>query len=319
MELIQGTTDFQLYRETAVAMGKFDGVHIGHRRLLEEILQQQKKGLKACVFTFDPAPAVLFGRSDGKELTTREEKRSIFERMGVDILIEFPLTEETAAMAPEAFVREVLAEQMQACFVAAGEDVSFGAKGAGNQALLQNLGAALGFEVKVVEKVCVDDVEVSSTYIREQVEQGNMELAEKLLGTPYTVAGKVVRGNRIGRNLGFPTVNLVPAESKLLPPSGVYFSRVLYEGVRCPAISNVGCKPTVSSEAIMGLESYLYDFDREIYGQEIEVELLAFRRPERKFAGLEELKGQLQEDIAAGQCYHAEILRKNTKNVKNLL
>jgi riboflavin kinase/FMN adenylyltransferase len=303
MELIQGTTDFQLYRDTAVAMGKFDGVHIGHRRLLDEILEQRQKGLKSCVFTFDPAPAVLFGLSDGRELTTREEKRSIFERMGVDVLIEFPLNAETAAMEPALFVREVLAERLQADFIAAGEDVSFGKRGAGDRKLLQELAEPLGFEVKVVEKVCVDGVVVSSTYIREQIEQGNMELAEKLLGAPYTLSGTVVRGNRIGRTLGFPTVNIVPAASKLLPPSGVYFSRVLCEGKVYRAISNVGCKPTVSDENVMGVESYLYDFDRDVYDKEIEVELLSFRRPERRFAGVEELKAQLQEDIAAGRNY----------------
>lgn len=301
MEIISGTTEFYLERETAVAIGKFDGVHLGHRRLLEEILEQKKNGLEACVFTFDPPPSILFGFSEGKELTTREEKRLLFERMGIDILVEFPLTYETAAIPPEAFAEGILANQMNAKFIAAGTDLSFGAKGAGDAALLRKMGENLGFEVKTIEKVCVQGVEVNSTFIRQQVKNGNMELAEQFLGTPYTIAATVEHGNRIGRTIGFPTVNLMPAANKLLPPSGVYYSGVLVHGKKYRGISNVGCKPTVTDERVIGVETYLYDFDEEIYGESIEVYLYAFKRPEQQFGSLEELKAQLQEDIRAGR------------------
>ncbi len=306
LEIIAGTSDFYLERETAAAIGKFDGVHIGHRRLLEEILDRKRDGLAACVFTFDPAPAVFFGMSDGKELTTREEKRMLFERMGVDILIEFPMTAATAAMSPESFVKEVLAERMEARFVAAGSDLSFGAKGAGNAALLKSMAKSLEFEVKIIDKVCFQEREISSTYVREQVEAGNMAQVERLLGMPYPVAGKVVPGMHLGRTLGFPTVNLLPGENKLLPPNGVYFSRVCLQGKRYRAVSNVGYKPTVAEERILGVESYLYDFDREVYGEDAEVYLLAFRRPEKRFDSVEALKAQLAEDIAAGAQYAAD-------------
>lgn len=301
LEIIAGTSDFYLEKETAAAIGKFDGVHIGHRRLLEEILARKADGLAACVFTFDPVPAVLFGGADSRELTTRDEKRILFERMGVDILIEFPLTVETAAMEPEIFARKVLAERMQVRFLAAGSDLSFGNKGKGNAALLQRLGPELGFSTKIIDKVCVDGRQVSSTCVREQVEAGNMELTERLLGMPYMIAGEVVTGNRLGRTLGFPTVNVLPGERKLLPPNGVYFSKVRCHGKLYRAISNVGYKPTVAEERVMGVESYLYDFDQEAYGEFIEVYLLAFRRSERQFESIEALKMQLQEDIAAGE------------------
>ncbi len=300
MEIIVGTTQFYLEKETAVAIGKFDGVHIGHRRLLEEILAQKKNGLESCVFTFDPPPSVLFGDSDGKELTTREEKREIFERMGIDILIEFPLTVETAAMPPQNFAREILAKQMNARFIAAGTDLSFGAKGAGNADLLRKLGPELGFEVKTIEKVCIQGEEVNSTAIRKLVTEGKMPQAEEYLGAPYTITGTVVHGNQIGRTLGFPTVNLLPESNKLLPPNGVYYSGVLFQGKKYRAISNVGYKPTVTKEHVMGVESYLYDFEEEIYGEEIEVYLYEFKRPEQQFAGLEGLKAQLQRDIREG-------------------
>lgn len=297
MEIIAGTTDFYLEKETAVAIGKFDGVHIGHRRLLEEILSQKRDGMAACVFTFDPAPSVLFGQGDGRELTTREEKRVLFERMGIDILVEFPLTMETAAMEPECFAREILAERMNTRFLAAGTDLSFGAGGRGNAALLESLSPQLEFCVKTIGKVCVDGKEVSSSLIRNQVEQGDMPYAGRLLGMPYPIMGSVVHGNRIGRTLGFPTINLLPPPDKLLPPNGVYLSDVTCGGRKYHAISNVGCKPTVTEERVMGVETYLYDFDGELYGESVEIYLKEFKRPERKFDSLEALKEQLAQDI----------------------
>ena len=190
MEIIAGTTDFYLEKDTAVAIGKFDGVHLGHRRLLEEILNKKKNGLAACVFTFDPTPAVLFGLSDGKELTTREEKRRLFEHLGIDILIEFPLTKETAATEPERFVTEILAKQMNTRFVAAGEDLSFGKNGAGNAELLEKMAPHLGFCVRTIEKIEVDGIEVSSTYIRKLVEEGKPSAYETFIGTFPTEMGR---------------------------------------------------------------------------------------------------------------------------------
>lgn len=301
MEIIAGTTQIQLGRETAAAIGKFDGVHIGHRRLLEEILSRKKDGLAACVFTFDPPPAVFFGCPDGKELTTKEEKRLLFQRMSVDVLIEFPLNDRTAATPPEEFAREILAGQMQVRFLAAGTDLSFGAKGAGDAALLRKLGPGLGFAVETIGKVCLEGREVSSTLVRAQVESGDMESAERLLGMPYLVAGQVVPGKQLGRTLGFPTVNILPRDEKLLPPKGVYLSRVRHKDKVYRAISNVGNKPTVTRESVIGVESYLYDFAGDLYGEQIEVYLCAFRRPERRFQSVEALREQLKEDIAAGK------------------
>ncbi len=300
MEIITNTVDFYLEKETAVAIGKFDGVHIGHRRLLEEIQECKKKGLASCVFTFEPAPAIFFGFSDGRLLTTKEEKRLLFERMGVDILVEFPLNKKTAAMSPAAFATEVLARQMNTRFLVAGTDLSFGAGGAGNAELLRKLGPELGFQVKTIEKVCMEGRKVSSTLVRTKVEEGEMQEAEQLLGMPYLVKGTVIKGNQIGRTIGFPTVNIQPEKDKLLPPNGVYFSQVRVGNRSYRAISNVGCKPTVSDTRVMGVESYLYQFEEDIYGAEIEVYLQKFRRPERKFDGIEALEAQLREDIAAG-------------------
>ncbi len=300
LEIIANTTDICLRIETAAAIGKFDGIHIGHRRLLEEILSRKKDGLAACVFTFDPPPSRFFGSPDGRELTTREEKRLLFERMGVDILIEFPLDRVTAATPPVSFARDILAGQMNARFVAAGADLSFGAEGAGNAELLREMSTQLGFAFKTIDKVCLDGEEVSSTLVRAKVEQGEMGAVCKLLGMPYLVAGNVVWGNQIGRKLGFPTINILPDKNKLLPPNGVYFSGVYVGGKSYRAITNVGYKPTVADGKVMGVESYLYDFDQDIYGQPVEVSLYSFHRPERKFESVEALRRQLEADIAAG-------------------
>lgn len=301
MEIITNTLEFQLNRDTAVAIGKFDGLHVGHRMLLGRVIWQKQRGLSPCVFTFDPSPAVLFGLSDGKELMTREEKRQAFQELGVETLVEFPLTKATAAMEPEAFVEEILVKRLRIGYVAAGEDVSFGCGGAGDAALLRRLGGEYGYEVQTIEKLKMYGQEVSSTYVRSRIEKGCMEEAAALLGTPYTVSGRVCHGARLGRTLGMPTVNLQPPAAKLLPPFGVYYSRVLYEGCTYRGISNIGCKPTVTDVGQVGVETYLYDFDREIYGEEIRVQLLAFRRPEQRFDSMEALRNQMQADIAAGR------------------
>jgi riboflavin kinase/FMN adenylyltransferase len=303
MEIIESSLDFQLNIDTAVAMGKFDGLHIGHRELLSHVLAQKDRGLVPCVFTFSPSPAVLFGLSDGRELMTKWEKRRAFEEMGVEFLIEFPLTRESAAMAPEDFVERILVKQMRTRYVAAGEDVSFGRRGAGDAALLRGLGERYGYEVQTIEKLKLHGQEVSSTYLRSRVEAGHMEDAAQLMGDFYTIRGRVCHGAGLGHVLGMPTANLQPSEDKLLPPFGVYFSRVLFRDCWYASISNIGCKPTVTDQGRPGVETYIYDFDEMIYGAGIEVQLLSFHRPEQRFSSVAALKGQLREDLAAGREY----------------
>ncbi len=300
MQLIAGRTDFVLERPCAAAIGKFDGIHRGHQALLANIREEKKKGLLSAVFTFDPAPAAFFSGTDGQELTTREEKRRIFNKLGIDVLIEFPLREDTAAIAPQTFIEEILVRRMKSAFVAAGTDVTFGRYGAGNSAMLTSYGNRLGFSVQIIEKVCVGGREVSSSRIREELSAGHMEQVEELIGFPYSVTGEVVHGKRLGRTIGMPTVNLAPPPGKLLPPFGVYFSEVSWKGKHFRSISNVGCKPTVSRERAVGVETYLYDFDQDIYGQEITVKLLRFKRPEMKFGSVGELKAQARKDISEG-------------------
>lgn len=283
MKIICDTTEFQMEQKSAVAIGKFDGVHRGHMELLSHIIQMKKKKMAAVVFTFHPSAAVFFGQSKEAELTTRYEKRQLFESMGVDVLVEFPLNKETAATSPEEFVEKILARQMQAGYIAAGADVSFGYKGLGNKELLIRMAGQLDYQVEIINKVYEEAREISSTYVREEVEKGDMEKTARLLGRFYSFEGQVERGNRLGRKLGMPTLNLYPEREKLLPPKGVYYSRVLFEGGTYPGITNIGLKPTVNSTSHISVETYLYDFDKDMYGRKIVTELLQFKRPEQKF------------------------------------
>ena len=302
MLIIENETEFSLPGKSAVALGKFDGIHLGHRELLNRVLEQKRQGLSTVVFTFDTSAASFFGGEE-KVLSTKEEKRAVFARMGIDVLIEFPLNRETAATEPVDFISRYLADQMQTAYLCAGPDISFGKGGAGDYALLARCAKDYGYQVELIDKVRVDGEEVSSTRVREAVRAGKMEAACEMLGAPYSVSGRVVHGKRLGRTLGMPTANLIPAEEKLLPPNGVYYARGIVDGRVYRAISNVGYKPTVSKERIMGIETYLYDFDGEIYDSEIQVELLAFRRREQTFDNVEALRLQIAEDVEAGSTW----------------
>lgn len=325
MEIIENTTEFWLeagdagtvaakkdadagicQAGTAVAIGKFDGIHKGHAALLSHILKQKEKGRKAVVFTFYPSASVFFGGGSTAEITTRQEKRKMFEKLGIDILIEFPLNAQTAATPPGEFVKKYLAEQMHTAYLAAGADVTFGYKGQGNKELLIKLADTYGYQVQIIDKLYYGDREISSTFVREAVEQGDMPMAERLLGRCYSFEGRVEEGSRLGRKLGMPTLNLYPEKEKLLPPKGVYYSRVLLEGETYAGITNIGRKPTVNDTDAVDVETYLYDFDRNVYGREIVTELLQFKRPEQRFAGVEELKAQMERDIAEGRAFHAK-------------
>lgn len=316
MKIICDTTEFQIEQKSAIAIGKFDGIHKGHMELLSHIIEMKKQKMAAVVFTFYPSAAVFFGQAKGAELTTRFEKRQLFEDMGIDILVEFPLNKETAATPPEEFVRKILADKMRAGYIVAGEDLSFGYKGLGNKELLMALAGECGYQVQIIDKVYYKDREISSTYVREEVEKGNMDMAARLLGRYYSFEGRVEEGNRLGRKLGMPTLNLYPDKEKLLPPKGVYYSRVRFGGCTYPGITNIGQKPTVNDTNTVSVETYLYDFDKDMYGREIVTELLQFKRPEQRFGSVEELKAQMEKDIAQGKQFHAGIFQlKNDRFV----
>lgn len=301
MEIISETTEFHIEGKTAVAIGKFDGIHLGHKKLLDIILQEKNDGLKSVVFTFDPPPEEFFTGSKIPQLFTRLEKRAAFEEMGIDVLIEFPLTAETAATSPEDFVRRILVKQIGADFIAAGTDVSFGDKGRGDQHLLRNLSKEIGYELELIDKVRIDGEEVSSTRVRNRVSDGDMPMVKRLLGYNYSVSGTVQHGRHIGHTIGVPTVNIIPPSNKLLPPYGVYSSRVYLEDRVYDGMTNIGRKPTISDKEQVGVETFIYDFNSDAYGKLIKVELLKFVRPEMKFDSIDDLKAQIKSDLVSAR------------------
>ena len=306
MQIITSLEQMCLPEKSAVAIGKFDGIHMGHRQLLSEIIAKKREGLKAVVFTFHPSPNVLFSKTLERELTSLEEKRQIFESLGVDILVEFPMTYETAATSKEVFVKDILVDKINAKFIVAGYDLSFGKNGEGNSEFLIVEGQKFGFDVKIIDKISYKDEIISSTLVRQAIADGDVKKAKFMLGSPYFIKGVVEKGNQIGRTIGFPTVNVTPPKEKLLPPNGVYKTEVTVDGRIYEAITNIGCKPTVTDEGKIGVESYIYNFTENIYGKEIEVAFLEFMRKEKKFENVDELKKQLQSDMQMGQKINTE-------------
>ncbi len=306
MKIISGITDFQLNSNTAVAIGKFDGVHLGHRVLIEQIvsLAAADPELKSVVFTFNPSPESLFAGHALPELTTVSEKRMIFDRMGVDVLIEFPMNMDTAAITAEDFIGSYLVERMQAVYICAGSDVTFGYKGEGNAQLLSDLSREYDYRCYIHDKVTYKDIEISSTRIRDELDKGNMREVTALLGTPYRITGTVSHGRNVGHSIGIPTANVIVPPDKMTGPNGVYYSRVYTKDKIHPAITNIGVKPTIIDDELLCCESYLYGFDGDLYGDYIEVELLEFVRPECKFKSIGDLKDHMERDIIGGLNFH---------------
>lgn len=294
--------EFRL-KNTAVSLGKFDGVHLGHRLLIERIIQEKSKGLLSVVFTFSLHPMSLFSDKELELIDTEAEKIKKLDKLGVDVLISYPFTQETANTEPEEFVRKILVEQLDVKLIVVGSDYRFGKKRKGDVDLLQKLSKQYGYEVIVYEKLKIEEHTVSSTLIRNEIAMGNMEFVQELLGEPVLIEGEVVYGNQLGRTIDVPTVNQLVPEKKLMPPNGVYASRVHIDDQIYYGVTNVGYKPTVTKEKIKGVETHIFDFQGNLYGKTIEVELLHYIRPERRFASLEELKKQIQQDSASARAY----------------
>lgn len=294
-ELNKESTEAALVK-SAVAIGKFDGIHIGHRALLQCIINKKKENMRAVVFTFSPSPEEFFRGQLLPAIDTTQEKRDNFEKMGVDILIEYPLTKESAAISPQSFMEDILFNGLNAGYVVSGRDLSFGNKGAGNADMLQAFAAEKDFVYEMIDKVCIDGNEVSSTSVREAVVKGDMEKVCRMLGRRYCVGGEVVHGKALGRTIQMPTINIIPAKEKLLPPSGVYATVTLIDGREYPGVTNIGVKPTVTDEKVVGVETHLFDFDENVYGKYVVTELVSYIRPEKRFASVEDMLTQIKAD-----------------------
>lgn len=305
MKCFIGETEFKIEEPTVVTIGKFDGRHKGHQKLLGRMMEfKRRRGYGTAVFTFDMAPAARISGEASKVITTNQERRNNMAKMGIDYLAEYPFTSDVIHLPAEEFVRKILIEKMNAKAIVVGTDCGFGYQRSGDARLLARLADAWGYELEVVTKEKDEQRDISSTYIKEELSRGHMEKANKLLGEPYAIHGTVVHGNHVGGPvLGFPTVNIIPPEEKFLPPFGVYVSRVLTEEGCYGGITNIGKKPTVEKDSPTGVETFIFGLNEDLYGKNIEVQLLNFERPEQKFDSLQQLKEQLERDKEYGLLY----------------
>lgn len=281
-----------------LALGNFDGVHIGHQKLIMSMTNKAHldNGL-AAAFIFDPHPAKIIDPAKApKLLLTAERKAELLQNMGLDILIYNSFTEEISKWHPEDFVKKVIVDKIKAKEVFVGFNYSFGYKGAGNPELLKSLGDLYGFKVNVIPPVEVEGEIASSSLIRNLLLKGEIAKAKRILGYYPFIDGKVIEGEKRGRKIGFPTANLVLNEDIMIPGKGVYAAIADIKGKKYKCMVNIGSKPTFHDSFPVTIEAHLLDFSELIYGQLLNITFLEKLRDEKKFAGMDELIEQLKID-----------------------
>ena len=296
MEHINGVENIKLKEESVVILGNFDGIHLGHQKLFEEAKQiAHEKGLKTVLFSFFPHPTWVLGNNPKSLLMSREEKKDRIKELGIDIYIEYPFSAEFAQMSGEDFVTKILLEKLNCKIVSIGKNYFFGQNQEGDVAYMRALARKYNFEVLVVEELRKNDKTVSSTLIRQLVEDGEIDLANQLIGQAYKLRGTIIKGKQLGRTLGFPTVNLIPDPIKVLPPNGVYITKAHLLGKVYYGLTNIGFNPTVDGNEKKA-ETFIFDFCSDVYGEEITIEIIKHIRPEIKFNSLVELTTQMNKD-----------------------
>lgn len=332
MKVFKDLNDITDIEPTVVALGNFDGVHMGHQELIRRCAEAAKTaGVKSAVFTFSNHPRNLMRRiADGQNRTDDDRgvakstdsgdvtvkggnevkniiypdvKEHIMESLGVDYVFDIPFTDEVRTMSPEDFVNKLLISTFKMREAYCGFNYRFGFKGAGTPEMLAHMGIEQGFGVHVLSPVTIDGNVVSSTLIRQLIEEGRMEECAKYMGRTYSVEGEVVVGNRLGKTIGFPTSNLNIDLNMVSPPNGVYITTCEYGGKTYGSITNVGNKPTIG-EFVRNIETHIFDFDKELYGKNIRVNFIKRVRPEIKFDSIDALKKQITEDCIAAKAFH---------------
>jgi len=296
----------QLLVPTAIALGNFDGVHRGHQRVLKHITATSADGpCHPTVVSFDPHPRAFFSGQSQPLLTPRPEKSQLLEQLGIDQLVLLPFSQALAQLSPQEFIETIVIQQLQAQRVSVGADFRFGHQRQGTVQDLQALASVWGLKVHVVQLQPEQGQRISSSQIRQALEQGAVDLARHLLGRPYGLVGTVVTGRRLGRQLGFPTANLQLPPDKLLPRWGVYAVQVTADfGMRPLAgVMNIGQRPTLEGPARCLAEVHLLDWYGDLYGQTLTVQLIQFLRPEQKFTSLTALKEQIALDCLRAKTY----------------
>ena len=301
MDYITGIENYHGTKKTAVTIGKFDGLHRGHQKLVDKIRDYASDECDSVLCAFDMHRDAI--------MTNRERREHLEGK--IDWLIDCPFTETLRNMEAEDFIRDILCAGLNAAHIVVGRDFAFGHNKRGSVEMLERYAPQYGYTVDVVEKERYGDMIISSTYIRDALAQGDVRLAEQLLGYPYELTGPVRHGKQLGRTLGFPTMNVEPEAQKILPRYGVYACRVKIDGEWYNGVGNAGVKPTVTDERRRLFEVYVYGYEGDAYGKEVTVRFCGFERPEVKFGSVEELREQVMKDMQYGIDFFKDRSLKN--------
>lgn len=285
-------------KKCAVALGLFDGVHLGHRAVLDLSLEQKKNGLQPAVFTFNPSAVLRKSSGQDGYIYTHLQKYYMLSDMGFSGNIYSAKFEELCGMTGEEFAENILVKKMNAEIVCCGNNFRFGKNASCDVEDLKNFGKKYGFEVQTAQPVKINDITVSSGEIRRCLVNGEIEKANTLLGEPYRINNTVVHGNEIGRTINFPTINQNYSKGQLILKYGVYFTITYINDIKYKSITNIGVKPTIAGKRTPLAETHVLDFSGDLYNRNIAVEFHNFIRPEMKFSSVEELKEQISRDIA---------------------
>jgi riboflavin kinase/FMN adenylyltransferase len=297
MQIIRELDALGRYQFPVVALGNFDGVHVGHQAILETAMRAARDGGgEALALTFDPLPAKVLNPDRAPRLIlTPEDKHELLRTFGLDGVIVLEFSRQLSLLTPREFVREYLHDRIGARTVVVGHSVSFGHARMGNAEVMRQLGGEFGFETIVVGPVECNGTVVSSTRVRQVIAEGDMKLAASLLGRCHFLRGPVVHGRERGRTIGFPTAN-IQSRTECLPPDGVYATRVVLDDGKYASITNIGMRPTFG-EPERSIEAHIFDFTRDIYDREVKLELVERIRRERKFDSGQALAAQIKSDL----------------------
>ncbi|MBZ4644289.1 MAG: riboflavin kinase / adenylyltransferase [Deferribacteres bacterium] len=296
MKVYKNLEQFDIQKDTVVTIGNFDGCHIGHRKIISRVVELSKKyNFEPVLFTFNNHPMKHFG-ANIELIMSDEKKAEVIFSLGIKHLISVDFTDEFANMSAELFAREILSKKLNARYVVVGYDYRFGKKRQGDFELLKMLSSKLGFNAIKIDKVEIDNITVSSTNIRKLIKNGDIELANKMLGREFEMSGIVTDGDNLGRLIGYPTAN-ISFDNYIIPKYGVYITKTVVGEKKYPSLTNVGIRPTIKDSNELRIETYILDFDSDIYGKKIDICFLKYLREEMKFETFDELKKKIDEDV----------------------
>ena len=295
------TINVENYKEerfgTAIALGNFDGVHLGHGEIISSMVKRSKEmQIKPSILLFNNHTRGILDGKQPELLTINEQKREILKNLGVEIIYMIEFNDALMKLSPEEFVQTILVDKLNVKSVTVGFDYRFGHKASGNVELLKELGNKYKFHVSIVEPIFDNKNIISSTRIRKLIRDGDIQLANQMLGRNFSILGEVISGKKRGKGLGFPTANIEKSREQIMPKSGIYLTEIIINNRKRLSVTSIGTNPTFNDNETR-IETYILDFDKNIYGELVILEFIKYLRAEKKFDNINELKAQIQEDV----------------------